>query len=312
MSEYGTKRTDIILQPVTGKALPVYRGEVLRIVQIEGQQCVDFNAYNLHDYKEFLEASNTRGHHGFRPRKGDLLWSQYSRNRPMYAILEMPPTCVTDVARGGRCTASTFQSTGLGLHTNCQDTFAESIREYGLSPDDVHDSFNMWYNTEWDSAGETYITHNTGKKGDTVDLLALFDTLAVPVVCGSGDVRASSNYALKPIQVQVFEASAKTLSVADRLATEYGRFQRTLKDFRLQTIKTDRELRPDPSYKPEFLNFPLVYRSIEVKLNQEEHARLQALYARGFGRTEGEALIAGFFIWYQRNRQVLSLKRVRQ
>jgi len=117
MAEYGTKRVDLILEPVTGKALPVYRGEVLRMVQVDCQQCVDFNAYSLYDYKEFMEASNTRGHHGFRPTKGDFLWTQHSRNRPMYAILEMPPSCVTDLARGGRVQLRIYDVAGRLVRT---------------------------------------------------------------------------------------------------------------------------------------------------------------------------------------------------
>jgi Domain of unknown function (DUF1989) len=53
--EYGPKRLELTLQPVTGKAVPVMRGEVLRIEQLVGGTCVDFNAFNLHDYKEFLD-----------------------------------------------------------------------------------------------------------------------------------------------------------------------------------------------------------------------------------------------------------------
>src|SRR3970040_1294661 len=75
MTQYGPKREDIILQPVSGKALEVYRGEVLRIIQIEGEQCVDFNAFNLHYYKEYLGVSNTRSRNAFRVKKGDLIWT---------------------------------------------------------------------------------------------------------------------------------------------------------------------------------------------------------------------------------------------
>ena len=49
---YGKAREDFVLEPIEGRALPVLKGEVLRIEQIRGGQCVDFNAYNLHDYKE--------------------------------------------------------------------------------------------------------------------------------------------------------------------------------------------------------------------------------------------------------------------
>ena len=94
---YGPKREEATLQPVSGKAFPVYRGEVFRIVQVEGEQCVDFNAFNLHDYKEFFSASNTRANYGFHLKQGDLLWGVHSRNRPMYLIMEMPRTCVADL-----------------------------------------------------------------------------------------------------------------------------------------------------------------------------------------------------------------------
>jgi len=43
--QYGAKRDDFVLQPVTGKAIPLYKGEVLRITQEVGGQCVDFNGY---------------------------------------------------------------------------------------------------------------------------------------------------------------------------------------------------------------------------------------------------------------------------
>ena len=57
---YGNIRYDKILEPVTGVAVPVYRGEVLKIMQVEGGTCADFNAYNLHDYKEHLDCGMTR------------------------------------------------------------------------------------------------------------------------------------------------------------------------------------------------------------------------------------------------------------
>jgi uncharacterized protein YcgI (DUF1989 family) len=60
---YGAVREELIIQPITGKAVPVRTGEVLRISQVEGGTCVDYNAYNLHDYKEWLDCgfNRTRG-----------------------------------------------------------------------------------------------------------------------------------------------------------------------------------------------------------------------------------------------------------
>ena len=39
-----------VIEPGTGKALELLRGQFLRIEQIEGGQCLDFNCFNLHDY----------------------------------------------------------------------------------------------------------------------------------------------------------------------------------------------------------------------------------------------------------------------
>ena len=39
----------LVLEPGTGKAIELLAGQILRIEQMEGGQCVDFNAFNLHD-----------------------------------------------------------------------------------------------------------------------------------------------------------------------------------------------------------------------------------------------------------------------
>lgn len=299
MISYGKERFDLVLQPISGKAVPVYAGEVLRIIQVEGEQCVDFNAFNLHDYKERMDVGSSRGSTGFRPKKGDILSSNPPRYRPMIGILEMSPTCQTDVL-GRTCHATLFEMYfGLERHTNCQDTIAEAISEYGLTPDDVHDSFNMWMNSEWDSTGKTFTMANTGRKGDFVDLVAFFDILAVPLMCGSGDIRWTSNFSLKPIQIKVFEASSDTKAIVDQVRTRHGRFknQRTVDQFRVKDIKADRELRPVPGWKPQFVNFPLEVEDMAVKLDQAEYRKAVSLQEQGFGKDVGDVVRRAVMIW---------------
>jgi uncharacterized protein YcgI (DUF1989 family) len=302
--KYGPLKTEVVLQPVSGKALPVLRGEVLRIIQEEGEQCVDFNAFNLHDYKEFLGVSNTRSRNAFRVKKGDIVWTVSSRDRPMFLILEMPETCRTDLL-GGRCRAGLFDRRGYGLHTNCQDTLAAAIGEYDLTPDDAHDSLNMWMNTEWDSIGRYFTLRNTGQKGDFVDLLATIDTLSVPLTCGSGDVGWTSNFSFKPIRVQVYDASNETLEQVKEIERQYTGFkgQRTPAEFKVNKIKADRELRRNPNYVPEFVNYPITTKPIQVSLNQEQLAKTKKLMAAGLGRDVAEVIRTGVMLWYMRNRE---------
>jgi uncharacterized protein YcgI (DUF1989 family) len=50
---------ELVIEPGTGKALEVRRGQILRIEQTAGRQCADFNCFNLHDYKEFFHTGRT-------------------------------------------------------------------------------------------------------------------------------------------------------------------------------------------------------------------------------------------------------------
>lgn len=277
MADYGNERLDIVLQPVEGRALPMEAGEVLRITQVGNGQCVDFNCFNLHDHKERLSVGFTRMH-SFRPKKGDFLWSNPPRNNPMMAIVEMPDTCLTDTLHA-RCNAFLFEDYyGLDLHTNCQDTFAAAIGEFGLTDDDVHDAFNLWMDTGWDDQGATYIRRNSGRTGDHVDLLALMDVLAVPILCGSGDVQPTAAFFPKPIRIQVFERSASTDATARELNTRLKRKNhRTVDQFRVKDILTTRELKRIPGYTPRFVNYPLTFTGVQVELTPKEYGQLLRL-----------------------------------
>ena len=301
MASYGDRRWELVLQPVSGKAIPVYRGEVLRVTQVEGAQCVDFNCFNLHDYKEHMSVGHMRQMFGFRPQKGNVIMSNPNRFNPMLAIIEMPETCVTDLL-GARCWAQLFEVVyGCGIHTNCQDTFAETIGEYGLTPDDVHDSFNFWMNSSWDENGNYYPTagRNTGRKGDHVDLLALMDVLAVPIICGGGDSGRVSSYWFKPLKVEIFRHSDETNKLAQDYIDKYNfKTRQTAEDFHIKEIRCERELRPIPGYKPNFSNYPLQIQEVTIELTDEDCEQIRSLKSRGLGEDDEDAVRSAVFEWY--------------
>lgn len=286
---------ELTLQPGTGKAIEVRAGQILRIEQVDGGQCVDFNCFNLHDYKEFMHCGRTRTVHGFHPTKGDYLWSAPPRERAMLYILE--DTVGRNDTLFPRCSAYLYESAyGYDVHTNCQDIQAEAQREYGLTPDDVHDSFNLFMCTEVTLDGAATITRQDSKPGDYVDFLALMDVLAVPNVCGA-DIMRTSNFSLKPIKISVFTAAAAELESAPKIPVL--RSQRTPKDFRNPTIRVERELRKDPSYEPEFVNVPLVAEDLAVPLSAEEMALLQAVKLDLYGDDDAAALRDILFSWWE-------------
>jgi uncharacterized protein YcgI (DUF1989 family) len=300
MTPVGKCRYDVTLQPISGKALPLHKGEIMRLIQVGGEQCVDFNCFNLHDYKERMSVGHMRLQ-GFRVREGHIVVSAPPRYRPMLAITHMAETCVTDLL-GARCDATAGEREfGLTRRTNCQDTFAEAIREYGLTPDDVHDSFNMWMHTIW---GDSFrLLRNIGPPGDYVDLLALMDVLAVPITCGSGDLGQVSNFGFKPIRVQVFEASDESRAVMQQYLNCCTGFsnQRERAQMRVNKILRHRELRPVRGYKPQFHAYPIELTDIAVSFSSGELKEVRALTGKA-GRTDGDAVRAAFMLWYQQNR----------
>jgi uncharacterized protein len=301
--ECGPKRLELVLEPVTGRAVPVYRGEVLRLEQAVGGTCVDFNAFNLHDHKEFLDCGFTRSFQSFDPRRGEFIWTNAPRGRPMFSILEIAETCELDIV-GHRCNR-VLQELGWGLpaHPNCQDTLAEAIREYGLTPDDVHDSFNLWMATTIDDRGRRQFKWNPAREGDRIDLLALFDVLAAAVICGLGDLVGINNFTFAPVKLEIFERSPSTAHLVDEIERRWGTLASQVSESELADvpIHASRPLTRDPGYVPAYRPVPATT-TIEVELTPDERELVGGLIVTGvYGNTHGEAVRAAFMRWCNSN-----------
>jgi uncharacterized protein YcgI (DUF1989 family) len=284
---------EFVLAPGTGKAIELAAGQVLRIEQIDGGQCVDFNCFNLADYREYMHAGRTRTLHGLNPTAGDLLWSAPPRERAMMYILTDTAGC-NDVMFP-RCSANMYESQwGFADHTNCSDIQAEAIREYGLTPDDVHDSFNLFMATRVDGAMPTIVRQAT-KPGDHVELLALMDVLAVPNVCGS-DVQFTSNFSIDPVRITVAQAGVDDVRAVPPLPRY--RTQRTPADFRQPVIRGERQLTRDPSYVPSFTNVPLTTTPVAIRLTAEDEVALRLAGRWDTYRDQETALRDILFSWW--------------
>jgi uncharacterized protein len=304
----GAPRLDLTLEPVSGVAVPVYAGEVLRLTQVEGGQCVQFNCFNLHDYKEYMSVGHMR-REGFKTDVGQFIWSNPPRFRPMLKVLDKSPGCVTDLLVG-RCSAALFEvEFGLEDHPNCQDTLADAITGYGLTPDDLHDPLNLWMNTAWDHIG-AYPRWNMGQVGDHIDLLAVMDVLAVPAICGAGDLSISSNFSYKPVRVEIFEPSETSRGLAAHEWRANGglQTQRTRDQFRQQPVKSQSELSVVPNFEPQFLQYPLEWKAVQVDFSDEEYSKLWE-YRGILGSTDEEVILTLFFRWYNAYRKRPGLRR---
>ena len=96
----------------------------------------------------------------------------------------------------------------------------------------------------------------------------------------------------------VFAATAADLAEVPktpRLAS-----QRTPKDFRNPVIKTDRPLRRDPGYRPEFPNTPIVVTELPVSLSPEEVALFNVVKRSDIYRDDDAAALRDLlFSWWE-------------
>ena len=211
------------LQPATGKAIQVLRGQILTVEQIADGQCLDLNVFSLTDPREHFHSGRTRGIGGVNPSIGAHLWSAPPRERPMMTIIE--DTVGTNDVNFSRCSAFLYEFhygfTDPVAHSNCHDCFTDAIRAWGLESDDVHDSFNGFMNTRIVN-GRLGIDRMLARKGDRLSFLAQMDVLAVVVCCG-GDLGATNNYELKGLEASVGkDQSTITLPTSTSISSTSG------------------------------------------------------------------------------------------
>lgn len=305
IKNFGEVTYQDVMQPVTGRAIPMKAGQTLHITLTEGPQCVDFNCFGLHDYRERMSVGHMR-RSGFRAEIGSIIWSAPPRFNPMMVLVDKPDNCLTDLL-AARCHATQFERERHypGTHTNCQDTLAEAIAEYGLTPDDVHDSLNFWMNTGWDDQGNFIpnVRLNSGKKGDTVVLMAMMDVLAVPNVCGSGDLSNTSNFWFNPVQVEVRDPSAETRGLTEKLLKQHTGFinRRTPDQFKAKHQVANRECVRNEEYVPEYVNFPIQTRDIAFSLSDSDMENLKQLMRRGTGPDLESVFRSAALTWFTKN-----------
>jgi hypothetical protein len=170
----------------------------------------------------------------------------------------------------------------------------------------------MWMATSVDEEGRRQFRWNPGRPGDSVELLATFDVLAAAAICGSGELVGINNYKYESIRIEVLEPSPDTLELVDAIESRWGRrpSQVTTEDLGSVAIRSDRALRRNDSYVPNFRPAPTV-EPVEIELGPTEIELLQQLIATGvYGSSEGEAMRAAFMRWCNDNAVIGARARV--
>ena len=156
-------------------------GEHLRIVDLEGQQAVDFLCYDLADLATRYNAANTvKLNRSIYVGAGFRLYSD---------VGEVLMTVVEDTVGfhdtlGGCCSAEVnYQRYGIAKTASCRGSFIAALAEHGLGPRDIPANINFFMYVPVRQDGSTEIVEGLSEPGDYVDLAAEKPVLAVISNC---------------------------------------------------------------------------------------------------------------------------------
>ena len=177
------------------------KGEMLRIVDLEGKQAVDFLCYNAHDHADRYAAADTMKINpaGIFLSTGTVLYSVGLT--PLFTIVA--DTCGKHDTIGGCCSAAlnTFRY-GVGTQPNCRDNFLRELAKYGMGPKDLVANVNFFMYVPVGANGEMDMGPGISKPGDYVELCAERDVLAVISNCPQVN-NPVNDYNPTPIRVVV-------------------------------------------------------------------------------------------------------------
>lgn len=180
----------------------VMAGQVLRLIDLEGQQAIDFLCFNNTDRSERYHMPNTIKIPGnIFLNKGSVLRSQLAR--PMMTIVA--DTCGQHDTIFGCCSFAVDEIRyGKTNPECCQRNFERELARHDLGPEHVVANANFFMSVPVAADGTAQIVASHSKPGDYVDLRADMDVLAVLSNCPEALNDATGDAGPTPVRALIY------------------------------------------------------------------------------------------------------------
>ncbi|WP_086619615.1 urea amidolyase associated protein UAAP2 [Erythrobacter tepidarius] len=161
----------------------IAKGQTLRIVDLEGNQAVDFLIYCAADDAERYSAQDTVAAQGnLFLRTGTVLLS--NEGNPLMTIIDSAVAYHDTIGGACSCESNTLR---YGHHTkhqhSCVDNFLEANLSEGRGKRDIVSNINFFMNVPVEADGTLGIVDGISAPGLTVDLRAETDVIVVVSNC---------------------------------------------------------------------------------------------------------------------------------
>jgi urea carboxylase-associated protein 1 len=159
----------------------VAKGDILRLVDLEGQQAIDFLCFNAEDPSERYCAANTiKVPCNIYIGEGSVLRSSIAR--PLMTVIS--DTCGRHDTIFGCCSHEVdMVRYGRAGPESCRHNFEREMARHGIGREHIVPNVNFFMRVPVGPDGEARIVEPISKPGDYVDLCADMDVLAVLSNC---------------------------------------------------------------------------------------------------------------------------------
>jgi uncharacterized protein len=185
----------------------VKRGQVIRIVDLEGQQAVDTLFYNAHDFAERYSSQDTVRHQGAPyVTTGTAILS----NEGNVMLTVVADSCGRHDTSAGACSCESnsvrFGHATKYLHA-CRENFVLEVGRHGMTKRDIVPNINFFMNVPIEPNGELAIVDGVSRPGDFVELRAEMDVLCVISNCPQIN-NPCNGFNPTPVRVLVWDEDA--------------------------------------------------------------------------------------------------------
>jgi urea carboxylase-associated protein 1 len=199
---------DILLDEIVPATRPwghvIKKGEVLRIIDLEGQQAVDFLCYPADDLTDRYSAMNTvKVQGGIYIDKGTVLYSDAG-----VALFTVVADTLGrhDTIYGCCSEPNNFLRYGVRGTPSCYANFQEILAQFGLDKSAIVSNVNFFMQVPVQPDGSAGVAADVSPPGSAVELRAECDVLAVLSNCPQMHNPCNA-YNPTPIRVIVYRGS---------------------------------------------------------------------------------------------------------
>lgn len=197
---------DFRIARATAESFTVKAGEYIQIIDVEGRQCSDFQAFDrrkLDAGNELaLDATITRSLLGLaNPIPGIPAKAFDLEMDPLVEVVQ--DTCGRHDVFMTACNSKYYDEMGYPGHVNCTDNFNGALDEYGVKNRRGWEALNYFYNTNVDANNQIYFDEPWSRPGDYVLMRALTDLVCVASSCPC-DIDAANGWNPTDMHLRVY------------------------------------------------------------------------------------------------------------